>query len=490
MPEQKQIRALLAVSDPLAGSALRAYLRARRDTVELDPPGMESCGSAAGLADAVAALHPDLLLLQLASGAGVFAQLRSRLPALPVVILAPPSPETAFQVARLGALAFVTLPLANEEIAAKLDPILETISPGAATAAEVSENPAPLYQSVLRDFPNLFSTSPRMAEIRDTIEKVANTSATVLIRGESGVGKEIVARMIYAKSERSTGPFVKVNCAAIPNELLESELFGFEAGAFTGAHRAKPGKFELADGGTLFLDEIGEMHPALQAKLLHVLQDGEFARLGAKHDIAVDARVLCATNKLLEQRVAEGLFREDLFYRINVVTVHIPPLRERRDEIPILMKYFIDKYSGVYSRKVAPLDKGVMRFLEGYHWPGNIRELENLCKRYVIVGGAAQIVRELSSHAGERPWLAVSAQEASPPRAIEFPVSDEPSLLDIGRRAAWQAEKQAIQEMLAETRWNRREAARRLKVSYKALLNKIRQMEIDELDQKRHEKAQ
>jgi transcriptional regulator with PAS, ATPase and Fis domain len=289
-------------------------------------------------------------------------------------------------------------------------------------------------------------------------------------------------------SHRRDKPFVKVNCAAIPNDLLESELFGYEAGAFTGAQRSKPGKFELANGGTLFLDEIGEMHPALQAKLLHVLQDGEFARLGAKRDTAVDVRVLCATNKLLEQRVTEGLFREDLFYRINVVTVHIPPLRERRNEISMFIHHFIEKYSGVYERGVAPFDKETMQALIHYPWPGNIRELENLCKRYVIVGDCTQIVRELSLHAVEYSSPANETKGSTSP-TIEFPLSREPSLLEIGRQAAWQAERQAIREMLIETRWNRREAARRLRVSYKALLNKIKLIEDEDSGQNKHTSA-
>jgi len=210
------------------------------------------------------------------------------------------------------------------------------------------------------------------------------------------------------------------------------------------------------------------MHPSLQAKLLHVLQDGEFARLGSRRDTAVDVRVLCATNKLLEQRVVEGLFREDLFYRINVVTVHIPPLRERRDEIPVLLNFFIERYAQVYGRRVAPLSDEITDFLVHYSWPGNIRELENLCKRYVIVGGATQIVAELA------------ARKPRPDGAAKPEVKREvsaPNLLEIGRQAAWQAERQAIREMLLATRWNRREAAKRLGISYKALLNRIRQME-------------
>lgn len=479
MPEQKQIRALVAVRDDKAGGALRAYLRERGDVAEI-------------LADAAAEIYVkartsslDLLLLEIEITVEPLAEWRREFPSLPIVVLAHADADIAFQSARLGATEILTLPLQEADFAPKLDKLLAGIvdqRPGLRTHAAKS------MPAAHRELPSLFSSSPRMADIRDTIHKVATTSATVLIRGESGVGKEIAARMIFAQSPRHDKPFVKVNCAAIPNELLESELFGYEAGAFTGAQRAKPGKFELADKGTLFLDEIGEMHPALQAKLLHVLQDGEFARLGAKRDMAVDVRVLCATNKLLEQRVSEGLFREDLFYRINVVTVHIPPLRERRDEIPGLIQYFTEKYSAVYGRYAAPLSEEVIKFLVTYTWPGNIRELENLCKRYVIVGGATQIVRELTMHTLERP--APPRETIEPPPGAEGrsirAVEAEPSLLEIGRRAAWSAEREAVRKMLSETKWNRREASRRLRVSYKALLNKIQQMELEDAGLEKH----
>ena len=317
-----------------------------------------------------------------------------------------------------------------------------------------------------------------MAEIRDTIAKVATTSATVLVRGESGVGKEIVARMIYARSPRAGKPFIKVNCAAIPHDLLESELFGYEAGAFTGAVKSKPGKFELAHTGTLFLDEIAEMAPQLQAKLLHVLQDGEFARLGAKQDMKVDVRLVCATNKLLEQRVAEGLFREDLFYRINVVTMHIPPLRERRDEVVPLIRYFLDKYATQYGKPRAAFSAEAEEAMLHHAWPGNIRELENLCKRFVIVGGETQILREMAAH------LADDRHPVAPPRVQPVPTTAEPvvardsNIFEIGKRASLEAEAVAIRRALEETRWNRKEAARRLQMSYKSLLNRLKVLEM------------
>jgi transcriptional regulator with PAS, ATPase and Fis domain len=337
----------------------------------------------------------------------------------------------------------------------------------------------------------LFGTSPKMEDVKNTIEQVADTNVTVLIRGESGTGKEVVARMVFSRSLRRDKPFVKVNCAAIPHELLESELFGYEPGAFTGANRQKLGKFDLAHGGTIFLDEISEMHPALQAKLLHVLQDGQFSRLGGKRDIAVDVRVLAATNKQLERAVEEGTFREDLFYRLNVVTIHIPPLRERQEEIPIFLDFLLRKYSEYYGKQPPPFtDYAVSRMLE-YSWPGNIRELENLVKRYVIVGNESQIIRELSTHkplvsslsgSANPVWepkgnIAAANPAILPDEASAGVAESSLSLLEIGRRAAMAAERGAIERVLNETRWNRRQAAKILKVSYKALLNKMKLME-------------
>jgi DNA-binding NtrC family response regulator len=359
----------------------------------------------------------------------------------------------------------------------------------ATTVAPVIEDGEEIDPSMpLLPPPAMVGANPRMAEIRNTVEKVAGTDVTVLIRGESGVGKEVIARLLFEYSRRRQKPFIKVNCAAIPNDLLESELFGYEAGAFTGAMRDKPGKFELANHGTLFLDEIAEMHPMLQAKLLHVLQDGTFSRLGAKRDVAVDVRVVCATNKLLEERVRDGLFREDLLYRINVVTIFLPPLRERRDEIPVLTDYLLRKYAIQYGRHLHRFSPEAAERMMRYDWPGNIRELENLCKRFVIVGSETQILRELSNHGrGQAGSPTVPASHEQPMGSrLEGPAesgnsaNSNLSLLEVGRRAAWEAERRAIQQMLETTHWNRREASRRLQVSYKALLNKIKQMQLEE----------
>lgn len=429
-------------------------------------------------------VDPVLILLDTAMGgqeSTVLGRLKQAKPSASIIVLsANKDPQSIFMASKMGADDYLNKPVDLKELDLRITKALDNQQ----LYSEVTQ----LREQVRRqnDFTMLFGTSPRMMEVKMTIEQVADTTATVLIRGESGTGKEVVARMVYSESSRHDKPFVKVNCAAIPHELLESELFGYEAGAFTGANRQKLGKFEQANGGTIFLDEISEMHPALQAKLLHVLQDHEFSRLGGKRDIQVDVRVLAATNKPLERAVEEGVFREDLFYRLNVVTIHIPPLRERREEIPIFLEFFLEKYS-VHYRKNPPMfsDYAIGRMMD-YAWPGNIRELENLVKRYVIVGNEAQIIRELSTH---KPIVSSFAAPASVAPANSSSATDKgdrhdgesememPSLLEIGRRAAMQAEREAIERVLAQTRWNRRQAAKLLKVSYKALLNKLKAIE-------------
>src|SRR5882757_2754112 len=327
------------------------------------------------------------------AGNDTLQRLKQIKPTVSIIVLSSiKDPELIFKASKLGADDYITKPVDPKELDVRIGKVLDNQR----QFTEVTQ----LREQVRRnsDFSMLFGTSPKMMEVKMTIEHVADTTATVLIRGESGTGKEVVARMVHSLSSRHDKHFVKVNCAAIPNELLESELFGYEPGAFTGANRQKPGKFDQAHYGTLFLDEISEMHPALQAKLLHVLQDGEFSRLGGKRDIAVDVRVLAATNKPLERAVAQGSFREDLFYRLNVVTIHIPPLRERREEISVFLEFFLNKYSHYYGKNPPPFSEIAINRMMDYAWPGNIRELENLVKRYTIVGNEAQIIRELSTH--------------------------------------------------------------------------------------------
>jgi two-component system response regulator AtoC len=298
---------------------------------------------------------------------------------------------------------------------------------------------------------------------------VANTDVTVLIGGESGVGKEIVARAVHLHSPRTDKPFIKVNCAALPEELLESELFGYEKGAFTGAYRQKPGKFELAHDGTIFLDEIGDISPSLQAKLLQVLQDGEFSRLGGKTDIQVDVRVLVATNKNLEEAVRDDRFREDLYYRLNVVNILVPPLRERRQEIPVFVNHFLDQYSKKYGNNVSPPSQKLMRVFMRHRWSGNIRELENMIKRLVLLGDEAAICEELSSEVKRKRVLQKSRLQLQNSSLPIIP------LKEVSRRAAMQAEREAILKVLGQTNWNRKRAAKLLNISYKAILYKIKE---------------
>jgi two-component system response regulator AtoC len=308
--------------------------------------------------------------------------------------------------------------------------------------------------------------SPKMAEVREIIEQAARVDVTVLIAGETGVGKDVVARAIHQASVRQSGPFVKVNCAAVPRELLESELFGHERGAFTGAHQLKVGKFEAADRGTIFLDEIGDLHPALQGKLLHVLQDGQFSRVGGRSSVKVDVRVLAATNQNLEQAVASSRFREDLYYRLNVIQVIVPPLRDRPEEIPVLAQYFIERYSQLFRRETFDLPVETMHRLMRHRFPGNVRELENMIKRMIVLGDP--LLRR-----SPLPGPANGPEETRPAKAATV------SLKDISRRAAHVAEREAILHALEQTQWNRVRAAKLLEISYRALLYKIKDGGLD-----------
>lgn len=311
-------------------------------------------------------------------------------------------------------------------------------------------------------------TSPAMRTVRDMVAKVATTNAAILLTGESGVGKEVVARAIHRTSLRAGNQFVKVNCAALPGELLESELFGHQRGAFTGAYRDKPGKFEVAEKGTIMLDEIGEVPLRLQAKLLHVLQDGEFARVGGERVLSTDVRVLAATNRDLATEIRAGRFREDLYYRLNVIEIRIPSLRERRDEIPALMEHFLRAANRAYGRSVEIPPATRELFLK-HGWPGNIRQLENTVKRVVVLGSAAGVAEELAA-------AGTASPQTSPSGASTAPTADADGRLDlkaIARRAARDAERIAIADMLERTHWNRAKAARVLGISYKALLYKI-----------------
>ena len=307
----------------------------------------------------------------------------------------------------------------------------------------------------------VFGRSEAMLAVRERLDKVAGANVPVLIQGESGTGKDIIARMIHAQSPWKSGPYVKVNCPAIPGTLLESELFGYEKGAFTGAYGTKPGRVEMAHRGTLFLDEISELDLGLQSKLLQLLQDGQFCRIGAQEDKKVEVRIVCATNRKLEEEIENGTFRQDLFYRINVVNLHLPPLRERRGDVEDLVSYFLDYYNRKYNSRARSLSPELIGVLQKYHWPGNVRELENLIKRYVILGNEDVIGADLVSR----------EQEYFDP---DIPIDGAISLKKITRQAVRELERKVILKVLQANHWNRKQAARALSISYRALLYKIR----------------
>lgn len=319
----------------------------------------------------------------------------------------------------------------------------------------------------------LLGEAPAMRRVRELVARVARSDAPVLLRGESGTGKEVAARLIHGRSQRAGAPFLRLNCAAIPAELLESELFGYEPGAFTGAARRKLGKFEIAANGTLMLDEIGEMQPGLQAKLLHVLQDGEFSRLGGEHSQTAGTRILAASNVALEQAVAAGQFRADLFYRLNVIVLWLPPLRERREDIPILVEHLCQKHGAKWSW--GALGPEVRTKLLAHSWPGNVRELENLVRRLVILGDQRQVLETMCEPPLEPARETAMTAEWAGSGRVEG-VDFRPGLIAIGKRAAWEAERRAILAALEQTCWNRRRAAELLQVSYKALHNKLREL--------------
>ena len=321
-----------------------------------------------------------------------------------------------------------------------------------------------------------FTHSSKMEKLDAIISEVAEVNVPVLIKGESGTGKELVAQAIHLRSPRQGKPLIKVNCAAIPKTLLESELFGYDKGAFTGAHLRKPGKFELANGGTLILNDIGEIDISIQAKLLQVLQDGEFSRLGGDGDVAVNTRVITTTQGDLEKSILEGMFREDLFFRINVIGLTVPPLRERKEQILPLTRYLFDLHQKKYGKSEPFPTSRTLEYFQEYHWPGNVRELENVVKRIILFGEEKAI---------QGPFKKLSLVKQRP-QSYAFPQVDGTpikglTLKRIGKEAAEAAEKECIEKTLQETCWNRKEAAKILQVSYKALLYKIKKYGLHKL---------
>jgi two-component system response regulator AtoC len=446
-----------------------SMLRYMQTTLELDSYKVITAMSGAECLQMLATDRmPDLVFLDMLmpglDGLQTLERIRQIKPCAKVVMLSCVS-DTAkvVQSIRLGAQDYITKPFEKHSLEAVLQRYIGPNANGdAATQCEIEELEGGHY---------FIAGCAAMKKIRAEVALIANIDVPLLILGESGTGKEVIARLIHERSRRANRPFIKVNCAALPGDLLESELFGYEPGAFTGANKSKPGKFELCDKGTLLLDEIGEIPVHLQAKLLHVLQDGEFSRLGSRNTVKVDVRVLAATNIDVKAAIVTHTFREDLFYRLNGFTINVPPLRERQNEIPTLLRHIMVRMAESYGREPLEFSPALLRACMSARWPGNVRELSNFVKRYLILGDEQLALEELApSDAGP-----VEANgNAKPVATAESPAD----LKSIGRGLKNGAEHEAISRALARTRWNRKRAAESLNISYKALLYKIRQYNI------------
>jgi len=418
---------------------------------------------------------PDLILLDIKmpgmSGLEVLEKL-NKLEGRPEVVMISGHGGTKFVVdsMRLGAAEFIDKPFDVREVEIHLNGVLERVK----LKQEVTALKREL--EVRSDYTSFVGDSEPMTRVKGIIEQVADSELTVLIRGESGTGKEIAARSLHQLSARRDQPFVKVNCAAIPHDLLEAELFGHEKGAFTGAHKTKQGRFESANKGTIFLDEIGDMPMDLQSKMLQVLEQQEFVRVGGINNIRVDVRIVCATNRNLEQAIANRAFRDDLFYRLNEITLFLPPIRDRKEDIPLLVNHFLSKYNRLYGKEYPGLSPETVSRLMAFHWPGNVRQLENMVKQ-VVVRSDEQIIAELiaaASHVALPEDPRPSSEHHVVPSSGEAEPDTGFSLKSrVGKKVASE-ERQLIAEVLTRTNWNRRKAAELLEISYRSLLYKIK----------------
>ena len=401
-------------------------------------------------------------------GLETLVEIRRINPGLPVIVVSGggQTPANIIQAMKSGAVDFLCKPVNHEVLKQAIERAIET--------SQAAPNPAVHFPSAT---PHGFvGTSPKIREIHAITGSIGLCEAPVLIQGETGSGKEVLARELHAQSPRASKLFLKLNCAALPSELVESELFGYEKGAFTGAFQKKLGMFEMADGGTILLDEIGDMDVRLQAKLLQVLQDQEFQRIGGKDTIHVDVRVIAATHRDLEKAIVERTFREDLYYRLNVLTLHLPPLRERQEDILPLAEFLWKKHAGVGPLPITP---NLRQVLSTYRWPGNVRELENTVRRLIVLRDPDLVARDLLNKAARQQAAAknppeTAATQPSPTIALG------PTVLEDVTKARQQAEVDAILAALNATRWNRKQAAALLKVDYKALLYKMRKLGVED----------
>jgi two-component system, NtrC family, response regulator AtoC len=484
-PAASEVRRVLVADDELnMRRVLEAMLRREGYDVITAANGVEALG---GMSAGVHTVITDLKMPVL-DGMALLKRLSAEYPDVPVVMItAHGSVENAVEAVKLGAFDYLEKPFEQEQIR-------QVVAKAMSTYTLARRDARPEEPSVRGRF-RLVGQSPAIRQIYAVVEKVANTPSTVLITGESGTGKELIARALHENSARASGPFIKINCAAIPKTLMESELFGYEKGAFTGAVGAKPGRFELAHGGTLFLDEIGEIPVEMQVKLLRVLQESEFERVGGIKTIKVDVRLVTATNRDLAAELATGGFREDLYYRLNVVPIHLPPLRERREDIPLLVGHFIAKFNDRLRKDITHIEPAAVEQLVSYHWPGNIRELENVIERTMLfcegsvirlvnlpadlLGGMAAVEDRVSDRPSDRMHLATPSQSNLPALTTPVPPGSAEavgSLKEAVRAETERVERELIQRALDETSGNVTQAARRLKISRKSLQTKMKEL--------------
>jgi DNA-binding NtrC family response regulator len=417
----------------------------------------------------VSKARPNLVLLDIKmpgmEGLEVLDKIKSMDPPAEVIMLSGHGEtKNVVESIKRGASEFINKPFDVKEVEIHIQSVLEKNR----LKQELDHLKSELKAK--SQYEKLIGDSPGMLQIKAVIEQVADSELTVLIRGESGTGKEIVARMLHSLSSRKSGPFVKVNCAAIPRELLEAELFGYEKGAFTGAHKTKPGRFEMANKGTIFLDEIGDMPLELQSKLLQVLEQYEFMRVGGIKTIKVDTRIVCATNRDLEKALKGRTIREDLFYRLNEVTLNLPPMRERREDIPLLIEHFLQEYYALYNKKYRSLSTATIELLQNFDWPGNVRQLENIIKQIVVREDENVVLDTIKHHSSEPSSPSVSANPTSDLKSLSLKKR-------VGAAIAME-EKALITQALNKTNWNRRKAAKLLEISYRSLLYKIKEYQI------------
>ncbi len=458
---RKQI--LVADDEPNLRKVLSAQLQRDGYDVHLAGDGDDAL--------AVLAERPiDVLITDLRmpkmDGMDLLRKVVERHPGLPVIIItAHGTVDTAVEALKTGAFDYVTKPFDRDELRNVVDKAARTRDIiGGGVLAEPAQ----------RGRYRIIGDSPPMMDVYEVIERVADTPSTVLITGESGTGKELIARALHDQSSRRDKPFIAVHCAAIPGELIESELFGYERGAFTGAVTSKPGRFELADGGTLFLDEIGEISLTMQVKLLRAIQEQSFERVGGIRTLSVDVRLVAATNRDLKEEIAKGAFREDLYYRLNVVHLHLPPLRQRVSDVPLLLAHFLERFNAKLKREVKGFDPEAMRLLKAYPWRGNIRELENVVERCMLFCdgdtiGVAHLPPEVRQHAS-------AAEDRATAEVAMRSANAGAGLKDVVKEATARLERELIVRALAQTEGNVTHAARLLKISRKSLQTKMKEL--------------